>query len=142
LKHSLLLSTYYFFPICHTIPNDVKFFKHITNLFRKLNSKKYHPFWQFFIEKWACEMQLPSFSQIWKNGFGEFECLYLTIYTAEFSETFTAYFQFITLQDPTLTCVKIYFFSKNLVVVLEMAVLERFWWIHSYGTLGVKPFIS
>jgi len=28
--------------------------------------------------------------------------------------------------------------SKSLVVVLEMAVLECFWWIHSHGTLGVN----
>jgi len=30
------------------------------------------------------------------------------------------------------------FFSKNLVVVLEIAVLERLGWIHSHGTLGVN----
>jgi len=43
-----------------------------------------------------------------------------------------AYFKILRLHVS-----KIVFF-KNLVLVLKMAVLERFWWQHSQGTLGVK----
>jgi len=39
LNHSLLLSTYYFFPICYTTPNDLKFFKHVYNLTWRMNPK-------------------------------------------------------------------------------------------------------
>jgi len=45
----------------------------------------------------------------------------------EISEIFTTYSQVSILEDPTATWVKKKFFFQNLVLVLEMAVLERFW---------------
>jgi len=42
-------------------PNDLKFFQHVANLPWKMNPKKHHYFGHFFIWKWACEVQLPSF---------------------------------------------------------------------------------
>jgi len=51
------------------------------------------------------------------------------------------YYTFI-LQDPMVTCVKKDFFFKNLVLVLEMAVLEHFWWKHSHSLLGVNSMIG
>jgi len=42
------------------------------------------------------------------------------------SEIFSKSSQTSLLQDPTVTCVQKCFF-QNLVFVLEMAVLERFW---------------
>jgi len=56
----------------------------------------------------------------------------------EISEFFSTSFQTNILHDPMVTCVQICFFSKHLVLVLEMAVLECFWWKRSQGTLGVK----
>jgi len=54
----------------------------------------------------------------------------------EISEIFSTSSRTSALQDPTVICVKKNF--KNLVFVLEMAVLERFWWEHSHGPLRVK----
>jgi len=45
----------------------------------------------------------------------------------EISEIFFTSSQISLLQDPMVTCVQKCFFFKNLVLVLEMAVLERFW---------------
>jgi len=42
------------------------------------------------------------------------------------SEIFYTSSQIILLQDPTVTCVQKCFFFKNLILVLEMAVLECF----------------
>jgi len=61
-----------------------------------------------------------------KNDFSEFECLYLAIHIVEMSEIFTTFFQVSILQDPTVAYVKKRN-SKKLVLVLEMAVLERLW---------------
>jgi len=63
LNHSLLLSIYYFFPICCTIPNDLKFFKHLDNLPSRMNPKSNHNSDHFFIQIWPCEVQLLVFSQ-------------------------------------------------------------------------------
>jgi len=138
LNHSLLLSTYYFFPICCTISNDLKFFKHVANLSRKKNPKKHHHFEHsfLFIEKWDYELQLLGFSQGQKNDSSEFECLYFAIHVVRISEIFTKCFQVsISLQYPTITYLKKSFFSfKNLVLVLKMAVLELFGWNHSQWT--------
>jgi len=75
-----------------------KNFKHIDNLFRKLNSKKHHHFWHFLMEKLACEVQLPNFLQSWKNDFDEFECLYFTTRGKfQMSWNFTCWkFQYLT----------------------------------------------
>jgi len=48
LNHFLLLSTYYFFPICCTIPNDLNFFLACSHLALKNESKEAPPFWTFF----------------------------------------------------------------------------------------------
>jgi len=61
LNHSLFLSTYYFFPIGCTIPNDVKFLKHVANLPWRMNPKKHHLHKYFFIQMWPCEVLLPCF---------------------------------------------------------------------------------
>jgi len=47
LNHSLLLSTYYFFCICYTTPNDLKFFKHVYNLAWRMNPKSDNHFGYF-----------------------------------------------------------------------------------------------
>jgi len=54
------------------------------------------------------------------------------------SEIFSTSFQTSVLQDPTVTYIKKMFFFYILVLALEMAVLELFWWKHSQGPLGVK----
>jgi len=59
----LFLSTYYFFPICCTIPNDLKFFKHVANLTWNVNPKKHQQHGHFFIQIWAYKVQLPDFLQ-------------------------------------------------------------------------------
>jgi len=69
-------------------------------------------------------VQLPYFLQGQKNDFNEYECLYLAIHMVEISENFTTSSQVSVLQDPMVVCVKKSFFSKNLVLVLEMVVLE------------------
>jgi len=56
----------------------------------------------------------------------------------EISEFFCTSSQTSAQQDLTVTCVKKSFFFKNLVLVLEMAVLECFGWEHSHGPLGVN----
>jgi len=53
------------------------------------------------------------------------------------SEIFSTSFQTSVLQDPMVACVQ-NFFSKNLVLIQEMVVLEHFWWKHSQDTQGVK----
>ncbi len=138
MNHSLLLSTYYFFPIRCTIPNDLKIFKHVFNLSRKRNPKKNHHFAHFFIEKWASEVYLPCFSHGPKNDFIEFECLYLTFHIVEISEVFTTCSQISILQDPMVTCAKKSLKEKYLVLVLKMTTLEHYEWKHSHGTLGVN----
>jgi len=113
LNHSLLLSTlYFFFPICCTIPNDLKNFKHVANLTWKMKSKSYHHFRHFFIQMWPSEVQLPSFSQGQKMDFCQFRHLYPTIYMVEISEIFSTSFQTSLLQDPIVTCVQQCFFLK------------------------------
>jgi len=47
--------------------------------------------------------------------------------TVEIFENFSTSFQTRALQDPTVIFVQKCFFFKNLVLVIEMAVLERFW---------------
>jgi len=54
------------------------------------------------------------------------------------SEILSTPFQTSLLQDPMFTFVQKRFFFKNLVLVLEMAVLERFGGKHSLKPLGVK----
>jgi len=44
---------------------------------------------------------------------------------------------YFTTRSYGYMCPKMFFF-KNLILALEMAVLERFWWKHSQGTQGVK----
>jgi len=89
------------FLLCCTIPNDVKFFRHVANLSRKKNPKKHHHF---------------------EN---EFECLYLAIYVVRFFANFITCSQVSILQDLVVTCVKKVVNFKILVLVLEMAVLEK-----------------
>ena len=69
MNHSLLLATYYFFPICCTIPNNLKFFKHIANLTWKVNPKSCNHFGHFFMQIWTSELQLPGFSRAKKRIF-------------------------------------------------------------------------
>jgi len=61
-----------------------------------------------------------------KNDLNELECLYLAIHAVEVFEIFTTYSQASILQDPVVTCIKKNFFFQNLILVLEMAILERF----------------
>jgi len=49
LNHWLFLSTYYFLPTCCTIPNDLKFFEHVSNLNWNMNPKKNLNHGNFFI---------------------------------------------------------------------------------------------
>jgi len=44
----------------------------------------------------------------------------------KFFEIFSTFSQANLLQDPIVTCVQKCYFSKNLVLVLEMAILEHF----------------
>jgi len=45
----------------------------------------------------------------------------------EISEFFSTSFQTSVFQDPTVTCIQKCFIFKNLALVLEVALLERFW---------------
>jgi len=56
----------------------------------------------------------------------------------EISEIFSTYFQTNLLQDPIVTHVQKIFFFLNMVLVLEMTVLEHFWWKHSHNPSRVK----
>jgi len=56
----------------------------------------------------------------------------------EISEIFSTTSQTSVLQDPMVYICPPIFFFKNLVLVLEIAILEHFWQKHSQGTLGVK----
>jgi hypothetical protein len=47
LNHFVLFFTYYFFPICCAIPNDLNFFKHVANLTWGMNPKSNHHFGHF-----------------------------------------------------------------------------------------------
>jgi hypothetical protein len=59
--------------------------------------------------------------------FGQFKRYYLAIYVVEISGIFYISSQTNVLQDLTVACVQKRFFPpKNLVLVLEMAVLECF----------------
>ena len=49
MNHSLHFSTYYFFPICCTLPNDLKIFKHVVNLTGRMNVNKHNHLGLFFI---------------------------------------------------------------------------------------------
>jgi len=40
------------------------------------------------------------------------------------------------LQDPTITCVQKCFLLKKIILVLETAILECFWWKHNKKLLG------
>jgi len=127
LIHFLLLSIYYFFPICCTIPNDLKIFKHVANLPWRINPKSNHHFGHFFIQMWPSEVQMSGFLLGLKKNFCHFKRLYLTIYMVENSEFFSTYLKFRKLQDPTVTCVqKCFFWIKKLLLILKMAVLEHF----------------
>jgi len=150
-----------------------------------MNAKKHHCFGHFFIQMWACEVQLSNFLLVQKYIFCEFEGSYLVIHMVEISEIFPTYSQVsilvfvfwalwgqtlvswhnysgLNLEGPSSICCMVYclnekktplqhttrsysykcpkmsFFFQNLVLVLEMAVLERFWWKHSQSPLGVK----
>jgi len=56
------------------------------------------------------------------------------IHLVEISEIFSTSSQTSLLQDHMVTYAQKCFFFKNLVLVLEMAVLKCFWWKHSQGT--------
>jgi len=60
-KSFSLLSIYYYFSICCTIPNDLEIFKHVANLPWRMNPKKYHHYGHFYIQMWSCEVHLPDF---------------------------------------------------------------------------------
>jgi len=45
----------------------------------------------------------------------------------EIFEIFSTSSQTILILDPMVTCIHKSFFFQNLVLVLEMAILERFW---------------
>jgi len=137
LNHFVLLFTYYFFPICCTISNDLKLFKHIANLPWRMNPKKHHQCGHFFIQMWPCKVQLLVFSKA-KNTFRSIQTV---ISCNLYSEIFWNFTQTSILWDPTITHVKKCCFFKILVLVLEiveMAILECFWSKHSQKHLGVQ----
>jgi len=138
LNHWLLLSIYDFFPTCCTIPNDLKFFKHVANFTWEMNPKNHQQHGHFFIQIWACKVELLNFCKAKKKDLYQFKCYYLAIHAMEISEIFSTSFQTSLLQDPMVTYIKKCFFFKILVLVLKLAVLEHFRWKHSQGTLGVK----
>jgi len=69
LIHSLFLSPCYFFPIYCTIPNDLKFFKHVANLPWRMNPKKHHHLRHFFMQMWPCEVNCLFFGKVKKMIF-------------------------------------------------------------------------
>jgi len=104
----------------------------------KLNSKKQHHFRHFFLEKWAFWSAAARFFAGLKKWF----CWIWMLISFDphggiFWKFYHMLFRHFTTRSYGYTCQNL-FFSKKLVVVLEMAVLERFWWIHSHGTLGVN----
>jgi len=128
LNHSLHLSIYYFFPVCCTIPNDLKIFKHVANLTWRMNPKSYHHFGHFFIQMWPCEVQLPIFSQGQKKGFLSIQTLIsCNLHGGNFWNFFHIFANKYTTRSYSYMCPKMFFFY-NLGLVIEVAVLERFWW--------------
>jgi len=139
LNHSLLLSTYYFFSICCTIPNDLKIFKHLANLPRRINLKSYHHFEHFFIQMSASKVQLPKFLQGQKRIFVNSNTNILQSTWWKFLKFFPHLLKPYYYKILHYMCPKMFFF-ENLVLVLEVVVLECFWWKHCQKPLGVKFF--
>jgi len=136
LNHCLLLSPYYFFPICNILYNSKwsKIFQACSQLALKNESKEAPPFWTFF----SCKCDLvkcscPVFCKIKKIILS----IQLLISCNSHDENFWIFFHIFANQCTTRSYGYMYpkmFFFKNLVLVLEMAVLEHFWWKHSQGT--------
>jgi len=137
LNHSLL-STFYFFPIRYTIPNDVNFFKHIANLFKKLIQRSTTIFNIFSLESKLVKCSCSIFHKVEKMTMVNLNAYIFRSTLWNFMKFLphvvdSKYYKILRLHVS-----KIVFFSKNLVVVLELAVLELFWWIRRHGTLWVK----
>jgi len=112
LNHSLLLSTYYFISISCTIPNDLKFFKHVANLLWRLNPKKHHHFGHFFIQVDLVKYNCHVFCKAKKRIFANSNTYVLQRYTVEISKFFSTSSQTSVLQDHVVTCVQNVFFLK------------------------------
>jgi len=108
-------TTFYllFFPLYCTIPNDLKYFKHLANLLWRMNPKKHHHLEHFIMQMWACKVQLLDFLQGPKEHFCKFKSSYLAIQIVEIFLKFSTYSQLSILQDPMVTCVQKIFFFPN-----------------------------
>jgi len=113
-------------------------FQACSQLAFKNESKELQPFWRFFytnVSLWSAAAQFFSGP---KNGFLSIQTL---ISCNVHGEKFWNFFHIFSNQFITRSygymCPRMLFF-KNLILVLEMAVLEQFWWKHSLKPLGVK----
>jgi len=70
-----------------------KNFQPCSQLALKNESKEAPPFQTFFIEMWACELQLPSFLQGQVKDFCKFKSSHLAIHTVEISKFFPHVFK-------------------------------------------------
>jgi len=143
LNRSLLLSTYYFFPICFTIPNDLKNFKHVANLPWNMNLKNYNHFGHFFHINLTLWSAAARFSAGPKKGFLSIQTLKsCNLHGGNSWVFFHIFLNQISTRSYGYMCPKNMFFYI-FVLVLEMVVFELFWWKHSHGPLGVKwPYIK
>jgi len=137
LNHSLLLSTSYFFPICYTIPNDLNFSSMQPTCLEN-ESKELQPFWTFFytnMSLWSAAAQIFAGS---KKGFLSIQTLIsCNLHGEKFWNFFHIFSNQFNLRSYSYMCPKKFFF-KNLVLVLEIAILKWFWWKHSLKPLGVN----
>jgi len=141
LNHSLDLSIYYF-SVCCTILNDLKFFKHVANLPWRINPKKKQPTLTFFhtnVTLWSTTTLLFVGPKKWfLLRFCQFK-LYLATYMVKFMNFFFTSSQSASIHG--CTCPIMLFFKKNSLKFVNCTRIGNFgvfWSKHSQGTLGVK----
>jgi len=102
----------------------------------KNDLKELQPFWTFFhndLTLWSAATRIFRWGK--KRNFVTSNANILQFIRRKFLNVFFTSSQTSVLQDPRVTCVKNSFFFKNLVLVLEMAIWECFWWEYSHGPL-------
>jgi len=115
LNHFLLLSTYYLFPVCCTVPNDLKIFKHVPTYLKEWiqGSTTMLDIFSYKCEFVKCNC---PFFQRTKFIYFHFKHYYLAIYMVEIFEFFLHIFltqhNLFNSQDFIVTCVQKCFFSK------------------------------
>jgi len=143
LNHLLLLSTYYFFPICCTIPNYLKFFKHIANLPWRMNPKSYNHFGHFFYTNGTLWNATAQFFTGPKKGF------YVNSNTNILQSTWWKILKFFPhlLKQVYYKILQLNVSKKVLFQKFGTCTRhgeqshhwECFWWKHCLQPLGVNP---